>query len=68
MDFWILFALNILAYYLIGKKESIGFGIGFIGCILGIVLFKNNLPMVVMYSSFGILNVKNYLEWKIVKI
>lgn len=68
MGFWILFASNICAYYLLGKKKSIGFIIGFLGSALGILLFLNNIPMIIMYTTFGVLNIKNYLEWKEIRV
>lgn len=66
--FWTLLVLNIYAYYLIGKKNNIGFILGFIGCVIGVLVFLNNTPMIIMYLLFGALNIKNYLEWTIKEV
>jgi len=72
---WIVVALNIYSYYLIGNQNKIGFILGIIGCILGIVLFSTILfsaPMIIMNGLFGVLNLINYVKWanklKLVKV
>lgn len=45
---WILMILNLYSYYLIGNKKSIGFILGLIACILGIMLFYNMISMIVI--------------------
>lgn len=62
---WILMALNLYSYYLIGNRKSIGFILGLISCILGIVLFYNMTSMIIMYICFGLLNIKGFYQWKI---
>ena len=64
---WLLMLLNLYSYYLIGNKNKVGFILGLIGCVLGVGLFTIfvfSLPMLIMYSVFGILNVTNYLKWQ----
>lgn len=63
---WLVMILNLYAYYLIGNKNKNGFIIGLIGCILGFIVFMYsfNLPMIIMYVMFGILNLKSYIKWK----
>ena len=63
---WVLMALNLYAYILIGNKNKLGFLLGGVGCILGIVLFGLTIvsvPLVIMYIAFGALNVINYMKW-----
>lgn len=62
---WILMILNLYSYYLIGNKKSIGFILGLIACILGIMLFYNMISMIIMYILFGLLNIKGFYQWKI---
>ena len=63
---WILTTLNLYSYYLIGNKRIIGFILGTLACILGTILFSMltfNIPMLIMYIIFGILNIINYFKW-----
>lgn len=63
---WILTTLNLYSYYLIGNKRIIGFILGTLACILGTILFSIltfNIPMLIMYIIFGILNIINYFKW-----
>lgn len=63
---WVLTTLNLYSYYLIGNKRIIGFILGTFACILGIILFSIltfNIPMLIMYLIFGILNIINYFKW-----
>ena len=63
---WSLMILNLYSYYLIGCKKNIGFILGFIGCVVGVILFTIftfNTPMVIMYLAFGVLNITNYIKW-----
>lgn len=62
---WVLMILNLYSYYLIGNRKSIGFILGLIACILGIILFYNMISMIVMYIFFGFLNIKGFYQWKI---
>lgn len=62
---WILMILNLYSYYLIGNRKSIGFILGLIACIFGIILFYNMISMIVMYIFFGLLNIKGFYQWKI---
>ena len=64
---WLTMILNLYSYYLIGNKNKFGFILGFIGCIIGILLFSIlsfSVPMIIMYLCFGYLNIKNYIKWK----
>lgn len=64
---WFIMLLNLYAYYLLGKKNKFGFILGLIGSILGIFMFTYftiSVAMIIMYSVFSILNIKNYIEWK----
>ena len=63
---WGLMLLNLYSYYIIGLKKKLGFILGFIGCILGIILFtflQFSFPMIIMYIFFGYLNINNYIKW-----
>lgn len=64
---WVLMILNLYSYYLIGNRKSIGFILGLISCILGVILFYNMMSMIIMYICFGILNVKGFYQWKLSK-
>jgi hypothetical protein len=67
---WVLTALNLYSYFLVGNQNKIGFIVGGIGCILGIIMFSIivlSIPMIVMYISFGILNTLNYFKWQVLK-
>lgn len=64
---WILMILNLYSYFLIGNRKSIGFILGLISCILGVILFYNMMSMIIMYICFGILNVKGFYQWKLSK-
>ena len=55
--------LNLYAYYLISNKRVIGFILGAIGSILGIILFWNMISIVIMYVVFTILNIRGFLKW-----
>jgi len=64
---WIVMLLNLYSYYLIGCKKKFGFILGIIGCIAGLLMFSLltfSFPMLIMYISFSILNIINYLKWK----
>jgi len=64
---WIIMIINLYSYYLIGCKKLIGFILGIIGSIAGIILFLTlvfSIPMIIMYIAFMILNFINYLKWK----
>lgn len=64
---WVLLIMNLYSYYLIGCKKNIGFLLGFIGSIIGLILFSfiiTSIPMIIMYLSFAILNCINYIKWK----
>ena len=52
--------LNLYAYYLISNKRIIGFILGAIGSILGIILFWNMISIVIMYLAFTILNIRGF--------
>lgn len=63
---WVLMILNLYSYLLIGNKKRIGFLLGGIGCLIGLILFSTlvyNLPLLIMYISFGVLNILNYIKW-----
>ena len=61
---WILMGLNLYSYYLISNKKSIGFIVGLIGCIVGIIFFRiTSVSMIIMYITFGILNIRGYILW-----
>lgn len=63
---WVVSILNLYSYYLIGNHKKIGFILGFIGCIAGIILFAFkvfSLPLFIMYICFSILNLLNYYKW-----
>lgn len=60
---WILMILNLYAYYLISNKRIIGFILGAIGSILGIIIFWNMISIVIMYLAFTILNIRGFLKW-----
>ena len=55
--------LNLYAYYLISNKRIIGFILGAIGSILGIILFWNMISIVIMYLVFTVLNIRGFLKW-----
>lgn len=64
---WVVVALNIYAYYLIGNQKKLGFIIGAVGSILGVIFFSTillSIPMIIMNLLFGILNIRNYLKWE----
>ena len=64
---WILLIMNLYSYYLIGCKKNIGFMIGFIGSLVGLIIFIFvilNPPMIIMYIAFAILNCINFIKWK----
>jgi len=67
---WIVMALNLYSYYLIGCKKPKGFLLGFIGSVIGIVLFisMKSPALVIMYGAFGILNLINYVKWRILMV
>jgi len=57
--------LSLYSYYLIGNKQKFGFVIGLIGSIIGVVFFLNtSISLLIMYISFGILNIRGYFKWK----
>ena len=67
---WLVMILNLYSYYLIGNRNKFGFILGLLGCLIGIVLFtffSFSIPMIIMYVCFGVLNIKNYKKWKIIK-
>ena len=55
--------LNLYAYYLISNKRIIGFILGVIGSILGIILFWNMISIVIIYLAFTVLNMRGCLRW-----
>ena len=55
--------LNLYAYYLISNKRIIGFILGAVGSILGIILFWNMISIVIMYLVFTVLNIRGFLKW-----
>ena len=64
---WTIMILNLYSYYLIGCKKRIGFLLGIIGSIIGLILFSiviMSIPMLRMYLSYSILNYINYKEGK----
>ena len=64
---WIVMALNLYSYYLIGCKKEFGFILAFIGALSGVLMFSVlvfSIPMIFMYSSFATLNIINYVKWK----
>lgn len=64
---WGVMLLNLYSYYLIGNKKSFGFIFGIIGSICGLFMFSYislSIPMIIMYGSFGVLNLINYKKWK----
>jgi hypothetical protein len=61
---WSIMILNLVSYYLIGLKKRYAFILGLVGCVAAIVVFYNNLPLLLMYICFGILNIKNFIQWK----
>jgi hypothetical protein len=63
---WIILIFNLYAYYLIGKKNKLGFIIGTLGSILGIILFIiiPSIPMIIMNAAFLVLNIINYIKWR----
>ena len=65
---YLLLVMNLYSYYLIGCKKNIGFLLGIIGSLIGLILFSfviKSIPMIIMYLSFAILNYANYTKWKI---
>ena len=65
---YLLLVMNLYSYYLIGCKKNIGFLLGIIGSVIGLILFSfviKSIPMIIMYLSFAILNYANYTKWKI---
>ena len=56
--------LNLYAYFLISNKKRIGFILGTIGSLLGIILFYKMYSLVIMYAVFSVLNIRGYLKWK----
>ena len=62
---WLVMILSLLSYYLIGNKKSIGFILGFLGSIGGLIYFIiiYNLPLLIMYICFAIINARNYFKW-----
>lgn len=62
---WVIMFGSLISYYLIGLKKKIGFIIGCISSIGGIILFYNNFPLLFMYISFTILNIINYYKWQV---
>ncbi len=64
---WAIMILNLYSYYLIGCKKKIGFLLGIIGSIIGLLLFSLvifSIPMIIMYLSFAALNYINYKKWQ----
>lgn len=64
---WAIMILNLYSYYLIGCKKKIGFLLGIIGSIIGLLLFSLaifSIPMIIMYLSFAVLNYINYKKWQ----
>ena len=64
---YLLLVMNLYSYYLIGCKKKLGFLLGVIGSIIGLILFSfiiKSIPMIIMYLSFAILNFVNYIKWK----
>ena len=64
---YLLLVMNLYSYYLIGCKKNIGFLLGIIGSVIGLILFSfviKSIPMIIMYLSFAILNYTNYTKWK----
>jgi len=56
--------LSLYSYYLICNKKKIGFIIGLIGSIIGIIFFINiSTSLIIMYISFSILNIIGYKNW-----
>ena len=65
---YLLLVMNLYSYYLIGCKKNLGFLLGIIGSVIGLILFSfviKSIPMIIMYLSFAILNYANYTKWKI---
>lgn len=63
---WSLMILNLYSYYLIGNKCKIGFVLGLLGCLIGVLVFSLytfSIPMIIMYVTFGILNITNFIKW-----
>jgi len=57
--------LSLYSYYLICVKKKIGFIVGLIGSIIGIIFFFNlSISLIIMYLSFGVLNIIGYLKWE----
>lgn len=68
---WFIMFLNLYSYYLVGNKNKLGFIIGGIGSVLGIIMFSAlmlSISMIVMYLSFSILNTLNYFKWQALKL
>ena len=64
---YLLLVMNLYSYYLIGCKKNLGFLLGIIGSVIGLILFSfviKSIPMIIMYLSFAILNYANYTKWK----
>lgn len=64
---WLLTVMNLYSYYLIGDKRKVGFVLGSIACVFAIIVFSLlafNIPMLIMYLVFGILNIINFIKWK----
>ena len=64
---YLLLVMNLYSYYLIGCKKNIGFLLGIVGSVIGLILFSfviKSIPMIIMYLSFAILNYTNYTKWK----
>lgn len=61
---WVVMLLNLYSYYLLSNKNKLGFLLGSVGCIAGIILFISNIPLIIMYICFLILNIKGYIQWK----
>mgnify|MGYP003588218345 FL=1 len=64
---YLLLVMNLYSYYLIGCKKNLGFLLGIIGSVIGLILFSfviKSIPMIIMYLSFAILNYANYIKWK----
>jgi len=61
--------LSLSSYYLICVKKKIGFIVGLIGSIIGIIYFLNSsVSLVIMYFSFAVLNIIGHLKWNKSKI
>lgn len=61
---WLITISSLLSYYLISEQKKIGFIVGGISCIIGILYFYDTISLLIMYLCFGVLNIKGYIKWK----